>query len=328
VIDEQVLERALRAEAATYAVPAHGPDDVRAAVAATVRRRPRRAVWVAGAAAVAAVAVVVASLGGADGFVRRTSTSAFDSAEGKSAGGSRAPLAYLDEDSRGGLVQPGGSAQPAIVRTGDVSVEVADVPRALAELARIASSRRGFVAASSSDGTPDSPSGSVTLRVPVADFDAVVAEAGRLGTVTSSRTSGTDVTAEVTDTAARLKTLVAARAQLEALLAQAKTVGEVLAVQERLTETQTQIEQAQARQKSLADRTTYGTVNVEVHEEGAYETGRTGFSKAWHDAVDGFVSAAQGLVAASGTIAFVLLALGALLLLLRPFYRALVRRVL
>jgi hypothetical protein len=205
---------------------------------------------------------------------------------------------------------------------------VPDVPEALGSLTRLAASRRGFVADSRTDGAPDSPSGTVTLRVPAAEFDATVAEARQMGRVAFASTTGTDVSGEVQDTAARLRSLVAARGQLETLLARAKTVGEVLAVQQKVTETQTQIEQLQARQAALADKTTFGTLRVSVHEKGALPSEeRTGFAKAWHDAVDGFVSAAQGLVAASGTIAFVLLVLALLTLLLRPLYRAWVRRM-
>ena len=328
MIDEIVLERALRAEAETYALPEGGPEAIRTAAArrATRRAAPRRGrhrAWVAAAAAVAAVGIGVVA-GGGSGTERHLPTSA-PAVQGKSG--------YLmDSDASGaggGVSAPNAPSPPdaRVVRTGDVAVEVRDVPDAVGALARLAGARRGFVAQSRVEGDPDSPAGSVTVRVPVAEFDAAVAEASRLGRVVSSSTGGVDVSGEVTDVEARLRSLTAARSQLQTLLARARSVGEVLAVQQRLTETQTQIEQLQAKQASLEDRTTYGTLRVSLHEPGAIEEERTGFAKAWHDAVDGFVGAAEGLVAASGTIAFVLLVLGVLALLLRPLYRAWVRRL-
>jgi hypothetical protein len=215
------------------------------------------------------------------------------------------------------------------VRTGEVSVEVPrdKVAAALRDLVRLAAAHRGFVAASSSSTDGDSPTGNVTLRVPVADFDAVVDEVGRYGRVLGSTSTGEDVGDEVADVAARLKTLVATRAQLQALLARAKDVGEVLAVQTRVTEVQTQIEQLQAKQASLADRTTYGTLRVDVLSPGARQAEPSGFRRAWRNAVDGFVGGFEALVAASGTLAFLLLVGGVLLLLARLAYRAFVRRM-
>ena len=76
--------------------------------------------------------------------------------------------------------------------------------------------------------TREAPYGTVTLRVPAADLDKVIAEIGALGSVVSSDVRGEDVTGEVTDVEARLRSLTATRAQLQALLARAKDVGEVL----------------------------------------------------------------------------------------------------
>lgn len=328
MIDEQVLERALRSEADTYALPPHGPGAIRTAASTRGERPRRRRAWtLAGAAAAVAVVAAVTAQGGA-GLPAGIRTAARDADE------SAYKPVFQDKDGAPSSLAGGGDAyapvnpgRDNVVRTGEMTVEVEDVPAAIRALTSLASSRRGFVADSRTGGTPESPDGTVTLKVPTAEFDAVVVDAGRLGRVVTSSTSGTDVSGEITDVTARLKSLTAARGQLQTLLAQAKTVGEVLAVQQRITETQTQIEQLQGRQASLADRTTFGTVRVSVHEQGTIERERTGFAKAWHDAVDGFVSAAQGVVAASGTIAFVLLALGALLLVLRPVYRAWVRRL-
>ncbi|HEX8003349.1 MAG TPA: DUF4349 domain-containing protein [Mycobacteriales bacterium] len=333
MIDELVLERALRAEAETYAVPEDGPAAVRAAASGRATRRRAtggRGRWLlAGAAAAAAAVVGLASTGSLAPAASRLRSGYATSADGYAGGGKDA---LLDSDSASGGVneQAGAPVAPAarVQRTGDVTVEVRDVPGTLDALARVANGRGGFVAASTSGGDPESPTGSVTLRVPAAAFDATVADVRRLGDVVALATTGTDVTAQVEDVAARLRSLTAARAQLQQLLSRANTVGEVLSVQERLTTVQTEIEQYQARQKSLEDSTTYGTLRVAVQEPGTSpDREPTGFAKAWHDAVDGFVSAAQRVVAASGTIAFVLLAGLALALLLRPLYRAWVRRI-
>jgi hypothetical protein len=329
MIDEQVLERALAAEAGTYVPPPDGPATILAGAGemrpVTTRRngvRWRTAVLGAAAAVVAGV-LAVSVAGGRTGLDLSEPSSLYTS--GKAAGGGDVAA---DETTRGGLGE-NASASAKVVRTADVNLEVprGRVPATLAELSRLATAHRGFVSGSSSATTREAPYGTVTLRVPTGDLDAVLAEVGRLGTVVSSDSRGEDVTGEVTDVEARLRSLTAARAQLQALLARAKTVGEVLAVQEQVTEVQTQIEQLQGRQKSLADRTTYATVTVSVTRNGGHDAEPEGFAKAWRDARDGFVGGFRALVAASGTIAFLLIVGGVLLLLGRKAYRLFVRRV-
>lgn len=324
MIDEAVLERLLRDEAETYEPPADGPARIQSAAARQggAVRAPRRP-WlaVAAAAAVLVVGVGVAGRGGGIGMpasmpgpvTDRGTGSSYDGAGGAVGGKNAAPD------------QPTG---PAIVRTGEVAVAVpkGKVAETLRAAARLAAAHGGFVEASSSATAGDSPYGTVTIRVPVAAYDQVVEDASRLGEVRHSDTRTEDVTEQVADTAARLRSLTATREQLRTLLRRAKDVGEVLAVQQRLTEVQTDIERLQAERDALRDKTTYGTLLVSVGPpESAEERG--GFSKAWHDAVDGFVGGFETLVAASGVIAFLLLVGGVLLVAGRRAYRYWVRGV-
>lgn len=331
MIDEALLERLLAEEAATYNTPPDGPERVLAASYAAPPRRSRQSRRAPRLAAAAVVLIAVAfgvplvQGGGGRGGI---STSAPE--------GTRArvdSLAYdKDASTSGGAGTPGGLGEKAgadakVVRTGDLSLEVpkARVADTVRAASAVAAKYGGYVSDSSSETAGEHPVGSVTVRVPVAAFDAAFADLGRLGDVRESGTKGEDVTEQVADTAARLRSLTATRGQLETLLARAKDVGEVLAVQQRMTEVQTQIEQLQAKQKTLADSTSYGTLRVVVQPPDAGE--RSGFAKAWHDAVDGFVGGFEWLVAASGSIAFALILSGVLLLLGRAAYRYWVRGV-
>lgn len=331
MIDEAVLERLLRDEAATYVPPPDGPDRILGASRATARRAPRRrAPWLAAAAAAAVVVAVGVPLAG-NGL---PSPASFGSRTSLDQGGE---LAYKDSDGGAGGSAGSGANQTGgklgsqldakVVRTGDVSLEVpkARVGETVAAAGRVAAKHGGYVSESSSETAGEHPVGSVTIRVPVAAFDAAFEELRGLGEVRHSGVRGADVTAEVTDVAARLRSLTATRTQLETLLARAKDVGEVLAVQQRMTEVQTEIEQLQGRQKALADSTSFGTLQVVVQPPDAGS--KSGFAKAWHDAVNGFVGGFEWLVAALGPIAFALLVGGVLLVLGRRAYRYWVRGV-
>lgn len=329
MIDEAVLERLLREEADTYVPPPDGPDDILLLAAEEADQKPPRAKWFAGAAAAAAVvalAVAVPRLPGATTYSGTTSE--------RSGGGSNVVMDGANgydsgAGDKGGELAGQDTGATNVVRTGEVWLTTPKdrVAPALRDVAGVATAHGGFVAESNAETASDQPSGWVTMRVPVASFDKAVTEVERLGEVRRSSTDGKDVGTEVADTKARLKSLTATRAQLRALLADASTVGEVLAVQERITETQTEIEKLQATQASLTDRTTYGTLRVMVSLPDAGQEPDSGFSGAWQDAKDGFVGGFEALVRASGTIAFLLVAGGVLLVLARRAYRHWVRGV-
>ena len=126
----------------------------------------------------------------------------------------------------------------------------------------------GYVAESRTSESSDQPSGSLTVRVPVDSYETLLANLRKLGKVGSVTSKGTDVTAQYTDLGARLEALVSTRNQLSAVLAQASTVGDILAVQDRITQVQTQIEQLQGQQQVLADQASMATIAITLGEPG------------------------------------------------------------
>jgi hypothetical protein len=109
----------------------------------------------------------------------------------------------------------------------------------------------------------------------------------------------------------------------------ATTISGILAVETQLNSIQSQIEQLQGQLNVLNNATTYGTLSVTVSEAGQHSLvvhPRTGFSKAWHDSVRGFVSGFQWLIRIAGPALFAILLLGALSFLGRFAWRANRRR--
>jgi hypothetical protein len=225
----------------------------------------------------------------------------------------------------------GATVAPKIVRTGSVDLVVkrrtfADASR---DLRAIAEGAGGYVAASDMSSHQGTPTGSLTMRVPVDRFDDVVIRVGRLGVVSSSDSSSKDVTGEHTDLRSRLRAAIAEREQVLLVLGEARSVPEILQVRDRLDDLQADIEEMQGRLKVLDDQTSLSTLTVSLREAGTASTvpgtagGRTGLAKAWHDAVDGFTGGVEAVVAGSGVVAF--LALLALVgwLIGRPIWRRL-----
>src|SRR4029078_10064302 len=177
----------------------------------------------------------------------------------------------------------------------------------------IAEGAGGYVAASETSSHRGTPTGSLTMRVPVDRFDDGVIRVGRLGVVASSDSSSKDVTGELTDLQSRLRAATAEREQILLVLGQARSVPDILQVRDRLDDLQADIEEMQGRVKVLDDQTSLSTLTVSMRETGTASTvarppeQQTGLAKAWHDAVDGFTGGLEAVVAGSGIVVFLAL---------------------
>ncbi len=166
-------------------------------------------------------------------------------------------------------------------RDGSVELRVAEgaLRAKAAEATRIAASLGGQITASSigQGGAPweQEPSGrgsarpgyaQLTLRVPEGKFEAAVQRLAELGEATIT-TASEDVTSEYVDLEARLRQAKRVEARLLSFLSRAKTMGDVLQVQDRVDATQLRIEQLSAELKQLQRSTSSSTINVTLTEE-------------------------------------------------------------
>jgi hypothetical protein len=222
-----------------------------------------------------------------------------------------------------------------IESNGSISLTVnkGHVESAFTNLSKLATSDGGFVDSTQAHvGSRTSGKftyGTIVVQVPQRNFAKLVAQAQRVGHSTSVITTSNDVTAQYVDLQAHITALEASRRQYLVIMTKATTINGILAVQSQLNTLQSQIEQLQGQLSVLSHATTYGTLTVVVSEAGhhAHATSpRTGFSKAWHDSVSGFVSGFQWLLRLAGPILFAVLALGALLTFAKFARRVLRRR--
>jgi hypothetical protein len=216
-----------------------------------------------------------------------------------------------------------------IVHTGTLALTVAkgQVTATLTRVTGLATGVGGYVSSSTTAEAGSKPSGTVVLRVPADSYDTVLTQARTLGTVASTTSAAQDVTAQAADQHARLTALKASRDQFLTILAKAKTIGETLAVQQRVDDAQAQIDQLQGQINVLASQASYGTLTVTVSQKSPAVVAtkptprQNGLSKAWHRAVNGFVTGVEALVARSGRALLVLLVLLVAAGLLRGAWR-------
>ncbi len=224
----------------------------------------------------------------------------------------------------GGAAQPDVAVGPRVVRTAEVTVGVAAgaFSRAFDGITAAVMAQGGYVTASSASTGSTGPEGStvpgagdrarhprsgdLTLRVPADRFDAVRTSLAGLGTVEQEQLRGEDVTAQIVDYDARLKSLQAEEEALRTLVGRATAVGEVLQVQSQLFEVRQQVERLQAQRDQLDQQASLATIHVALHEPGAsfqVPQPTTGLARAWERAVAGSLAIVGGTIVVLGWLA-------------------------
>ena len=238
-----------------------------------------------------------ASTGAGAGAASRSASSA--------TGGSGAPAA----------APPAATALAAtkVIENGQVGIQVGkgSVTATVSALTQLGAQEGGFVASSAESSLGGVPTGSVTLRIPNAAFDDALAKVRAMGKVQSSNVTGQDVTAQYQDLADQITALRQSQTQYLSIMARANTVGDVLAVQEQVDQVDSQLQQLVGQQKVLDDQTTYATLTVNVGQPGTPPPRPAAPHGPWANAFlragNGFADALQGLIGASGALAFALL---------------------
>ncbi len=364
MIDETLLEDAFADLAATIPVPADGPDRLLDALATRSEpQHPNRSRFtkplLVAAAAVVVVGVAVAALHGATGSARVSSAKrafmpATTAGPAERSFGNSQTLAPYVPPANGGATNnvnvPGSGSAPTptppsrsqatstgpvdaakIVKTGTLDLQVPHgtlrltVNRVTAATVGLG----GYVAQSKTNYGGSDPSAEVTIRVPVDQFDTAITRLDALPgvKVMGESENGVDVTGQYTDLQAQLKAATAARDAFLAVLAQARNVGDILAVNDRLSAAQTVVDQLQGRINVLDGQATFSSLAVTVSEQPVAAKAAvhpaqppTGLAKSWSDARSGFADAVEWLIARSGAALIVLLAALALLFGIRYLY--------
>jgi hypothetical protein len=232
------------------------------------------------------------------------------------------------DNAQGGAPTRFRTDQRAIVYTGAMTVRVPDVDRAAARASEIATGAGGFVGQDKRSIADSRSQATLQLRVPAGGFYAVVDELARLGKEESRGLSSEDVTEAVVDVDARIATQQASVNRTRALLAQAKSIAEIVSVESELTKREAELASLQARKRQLADLTTLSTITVTLLGPAAVEKPKeddTGFVAGLKAGWRAFLASVQVLLTVVGALVPWVVALGlpiwAIVLLARRFGR-------
>lgn len=245
-------------------------------VARRVSRREAGTVVAVAAALVvlAGLAVAVVGAGGADRGSRVESVSpavaeyapsggvAADGASIGSAPERAAPSAVPPDPGQG---VPIGGVQRSLVRSAELTVEVADPAAGVRDVRAAAVAAGGFVAQEQSG----EDIGWMVLRVPADALDRLVEQVSTFGTVTDRSTAVVDATEEVVDLDARVASQQASVARVRALLAEATSIGDVVAIESELSRREADLDSLTARLTAVRDQVALSTLTVALHGPGS-----------------------------------------------------------
>ena len=164
---------------------------------------------------------------------------------------------------------PGLESGRKIIFTASLALRAEDVGRSFSDALLLAKTNGGYVEKSqfANDGDDrEKRSASLTIRVPSGNYEALLTSLRTLSgaTVDTEGSNSKEVTEEYTDLQSRQRNLERTEQQYLSLLAAAKTIPDILTVQDRLSAVRSQIEQIQGRLKVLDDLTDFATVNVSI----------------------------------------------------------------
>ena len=252
--------------------------------------------------------------GGAAGSAGTTSGGA---AAGGSASNAKS-TAVQPAPNPGDLVPPIAEG-PRVIRTANVSVEVANgrFDATLDRLFSISTDLGGYISGSTANTDSGSlRSGTITFQVPSDKFNQALTQVRALGKVQNFNIGGQDVSQQYTDLQSRLKNAEAQHDAMLALLGQAHTVNEIIAVQNQLGTITGQIEQLKGQIDYYDHATSYSTISVAVHEAAvvARAADSWGFTTSVSNALHGFVNTLDYILVGLGNAGpvVVLLLLGLL----------------
>ena len=155
---------------------------------------------------------------------------------------------------------PAGQQDRKLIKTGSISLEVEQLASAEEAVLEWCQSFGGYVASSFNHET----NAAFTVRIPAVHFDAAMAAAGNLGRVRSRNVSTQDVSEQFYDLQTRLDTRKILRDRLQAYLAQAANMEDLLGIERELNSTLTEIESMEGRMRRLSNQIDYSTITVDL----------------------------------------------------------------
>jgi hypothetical protein len=225
---------------------------------------------------------------------------------------------------RADVAKPGApvvGVAPKLTKSASLDLRVKDISAAAAQVRSIATGLQALVLSEQiGKGGPGDPqplqgdnerfdgAGTLSLSVPADKLDTALDQlaSAKIGTVLGRNTSSQDVTSQYVDTESRLKTMRASVERVRTLMAQAKDIGQVVALESEMSRREADLESLGSQLEALRASVERSTLTVSLStpaNETAEETVTdnaflVGLRSGW----DAFTTSARGLFIVIGAV--------------------------
>ena len=208
----------------------------------------------------------------------------------------------------------------SIIATGAISLTSKDVAETRREVQRIVDAQGGDVTEENTETDEDGATSyaRMVIRVPSATFGRSMEALEKAGPLRSSTRGSEDVTTQVIDTGVRVRAQEESLKRVELLLAEAKSLKDVIWIESQLTSRQAELDSLKSQQSWLKDQTSLSTITVDisVHHEKATAKKKDEEPAGFLVGLRGGMTALGSVVVAAATILGALLPFAVLALVL------------
>lgn len=225
-------------------------------------------------------------------------------------GGTEREFAAQSGDEAGSSGSTVAATERAIISSGTVSLTSTDVGGARQDVQRIVDAQGGEVTEENTETDDDGETSyaRLVIRVPSKTFDAAMQAFEDVAVLRSSNRGSEDVTTQVIDTGVRVRAQEASLKRVEMLLAEAKTLKDIIWIESQLTTRQAELDSLKSQQSWLRDQTSLSTITVDITATADPEAEKK------DDEPAGFLTGLEGgLDALGGTAVALATVLGAVL---------------
>ena len=158
-------------------------------------------------------------------------------------------------------------ADRKIIKKGDIRFKTADIEKTEAFISTIVNELSGYISSENDDNFNGRMTHRMIIRVPSDKFDQLLSRiSGIADKIESKHTEVLDVTAEYIDVEARIKTKKELENRYKDLLARAKNVEEMLAIEKEMGTLRSDIESMEGRFRYLNNQISLSSITVEFYQ--------------------------------------------------------------
>lgn len=184
-----------------------------------------------------------------------------------------------------------------IIKTAYINIEVVNLTLSRKQIDSSIREFNGYIVSENLQNNDSQLSSNVNIKVPAVQFDKMLAKLASIAKKVDYQNIETqDVTEEYIDVETRLSNSRKVEQSYIKLLQRAKTIEDILKIEQKLGEIRTEIESTQGRLKYLNSQVSYNTINLNVYQVLEYKFIAEKLPNFWESLKGSIISGWRGIV--------------------------------